>query len=222
MQFIKAKNFALGGGTLADAARQRQAADDRQADRRGDGLHRVGQSPAQGNLAEGFRPAGARQAPLGRVDRRDRHDRLGDAEIRSKDILGRVYEYFLTQFASAEGSVPRPPTRTPDRGSTSGAGIRRTLPRISRTSRRFGYPTIACCSLTKSLQIRFTDKPSATFASMTARRGSQSLRRLTVGTDKLSDNNSPQEGDNPSHRDRRTTSRSQEPLFHRYQRGSSV
>ncbi|MFM8472881.1 MAG: N-6 DNA methylase, partial [Candidatus Kapaibacterium sp.] len=28
---------------------------------------------------------------------------LGDAVNRSKDILGRVYEYFLTQFASAEG-----------------------------------------------------------------------------------------------------------------------
>jgi type I restriction enzyme M protein len=28
---------------------------------------------------------------------------LGDKESRSKDILGRVYEYFLTQFASAEG-----------------------------------------------------------------------------------------------------------------------
>jgi type I restriction enzyme M protein len=28
---------------------------------------------------------------------------LGTAEHRSKDILGRVYEYFLTQFASAEG-----------------------------------------------------------------------------------------------------------------------
>ena len=28
---------------------------------------------------------------------------LGDAENRSKDILGHVYEYFLTQFASAEG-----------------------------------------------------------------------------------------------------------------------
>ncbi|MFN7661288.1 MAG: N-6 DNA methylase, partial [Dolichospermum sp.] len=27
---------------------------------------------------------------------------LGDAESRSKDILGRVYEYFLGQFASAE------------------------------------------------------------------------------------------------------------------------
>jgi type I restriction enzyme M protein len=28
---------------------------------------------------------------------------LGDAANRSKDILGRVYEYFLSQFASAEG-----------------------------------------------------------------------------------------------------------------------
>src|SRR3990172_2518699 len=28
---------------------------------------------------------------------------LGDAENRSKDILGRVYEYFLSQFASSEG-----------------------------------------------------------------------------------------------------------------------
>ena len=28
---------------------------------------------------------------------------LGDAENRSKDILGRVYEYFLSQFAGAEG-----------------------------------------------------------------------------------------------------------------------
>ena len=28
---------------------------------------------------------------------------LGDAANRSKDILGRVYEYFLAQFASAEG-----------------------------------------------------------------------------------------------------------------------
>jgi len=28
---------------------------------------------------------------------------LGDSESRSKDVLGRVYEYFLSQFASAEG-----------------------------------------------------------------------------------------------------------------------
>ncbi|MCC6796981.1 MAG: SAM-dependent DNA methyltransferase [Candidatus Hydrogenedentes bacterium] len=29
--------------------------------------------------------------------------RIGDKESRSKDVLGRVYEYFLSQFASAEG-----------------------------------------------------------------------------------------------------------------------
>src|SRR5207245_4198382 len=28
---------------------------------------------------------------------------LGDKESRSKDVLGRAYEYFLGQFASAEG-----------------------------------------------------------------------------------------------------------------------
>jgi type I restriction enzyme M protein len=32
---------------------------------------------------------------------------LGDKESRSKDILGRVYEYFLGQFASAEGKKSR-------------------------------------------------------------------------------------------------------------------
>ena len=42
---------------------------------------------------------------------------LGDAENRSKDIIGRVYEYFLGQFASAEGKkggefyTPRPIVR---------------------------------------------------------------------------------------------------------------
>jgi type I restriction enzyme M protein len=29
--------------------------------------------------------------------------RVGDAESRAKDVLGRIYEYFLSQFASAEG-----------------------------------------------------------------------------------------------------------------------
>jgi type I restriction enzyme M protein len=29
--------------------------------------------------------------------------RIGDVESRAKDVLGRVYEYFLSQFASAEG-----------------------------------------------------------------------------------------------------------------------
>ena len=41
---------------------------------------------------------------------------VGDQEARSKDVLGRVYEYFLSQFASAEGKkggefyTPRAPS----------------------------------------------------------------------------------------------------------------
>jgi len=31
--------------------------------------------------------------------------RVGDSESRSKDMLGRIYEYFLSQFAGAEGNV---------------------------------------------------------------------------------------------------------------------
>ena len=33
--------------------------------------------------------------------------KVGDKESRSKDVLGRVYEYFLSQFASAEGNVEK-------------------------------------------------------------------------------------------------------------------
>jgi type I restriction enzyme M protein len=29
--------------------------------------------------------------------------KIGDQESRSKDVIGRVYEYFLKQFAGAEG-----------------------------------------------------------------------------------------------------------------------
>ena len=38
---------------------------------------------------------------------------LGDEESRSKDILGRVYEYFLSQFASAEGKREASSIRRP-------------------------------------------------------------------------------------------------------------
>ena len=58
----------------------------------------------KGVLAEGLRPAVARQAPARRTDRPDRHDRpRRRARAARKDILGRVYEYFLGKFASAEG-----------------------------------------------------------------------------------------------------------------------
>ena len=83
---------------------QRQAADHRQAGRRRDGRHRARQPVAQGRAAEGLRPPRSRQAAPRRADRPgQRHRRSASAADRAKDILGRVYEYFLAQFASAEG-----------------------------------------------------------------------------------------------------------------------
>ena len=48
------------------------------------------------------RPALDKQR-LGRLIDLISNIRVGDKEARSKDVLGRVYEYFLSQFASAEG-----------------------------------------------------------------------------------------------------------------------
>ena len=49
---------------------------------------------------------------------------LGDKENRSKDILGRVYEYFLSQFASAEGQEGRPVLHAPLRRAAAGRDAR--------------------------------------------------------------------------------------------------
>src|SRR4030066_337074 len=59
-------------------------------------------------LLKGGRPKGyARPAldkqRLGQLIDLVSNIRIGDAESRAKDGLGRVYEYFLSQFASAEG-----------------------------------------------------------------------------------------------------------------------
>ncbi len=48
------------------------------------------------------RPALDKQR-LGQIINLVTNIRVGDEESRSKDVLGRVYEYFLSQFASAEG-----------------------------------------------------------------------------------------------------------------------
>ena len=32
--------------------------------------------------------------------------KVGDTESRKQDVLGRVYEYFIAKFASAEGKMP--------------------------------------------------------------------------------------------------------------------
>ena len=76
----------------------------RQAHRRRHGRHRARQPAAQRRPAQGLRPSHARQATPRRADRPHREHRpRATKSNRSKDILGRVYEYFLSQFASAEG-----------------------------------------------------------------------------------------------------------------------
>ena len=72
---------------------------------------------------------------------------LGGAENRSKDILGRVYEYFLTSFASAEeknrGQFYTPRCRGPCTGrdalAVQGARLRSVL-RLGRHVRAVGNP----------------------------------------------------------------------------------
>lgn len=57
----------------------------------------------KGVLPKDFARTGLDKIRLGQLIDLVSNIGLGDKESRSKDVLGRVYEYFLTQFASAEG-----------------------------------------------------------------------------------------------------------------------
>ena len=65
-------------------------------------IERDNPSP-QRRAAQGLRPPRLDKHRLGELIDLIGTIGLGDKANRSKDILGRVYEYFLTQFASAEG-----------------------------------------------------------------------------------------------------------------------
>jgi type I restriction enzyme M protein len=54
-------------------------------------------------LPKEYARPGLDKARLGQVIDLISNIKVGDQESRSKDVLGRVYEYFLSQFASAEG-----------------------------------------------------------------------------------------------------------------------
>lgn len=83
----------------------RQAAPDRQASRRDNGRDRARQSPAQGRAAEEIQPVD--KQPLDEPIDLIGTSGLGDPENKARDLLGRVYAYFLAQFASAEGKKGR-------------------------------------------------------------------------------------------------------------------
>jgi type I restriction enzyme M protein len=57
----------------------------------------------KGVLPKDYARPGLDKQRLGQLIDMVSNIRVGDAEARSKDVLGRVYEYFLSQFASAEG-----------------------------------------------------------------------------------------------------------------------
>lgn len=57
----------------------------------------------KGVLAKNYARPDLKEVRLGELIDLVANIGLGDKESRSKDILGRVYEYFLSQFASAEG-----------------------------------------------------------------------------------------------------------------------
>ena len=54
-------------------------------------------------LPKNYARQGLDKTRLGRLIDLVSNIKVGDAEARSRDVLGRVYEYFLGQFASAEG-----------------------------------------------------------------------------------------------------------------------
>jgi len=57
----------------------------------------------KGVLPKDYARQGLDKARLGQLIDLVSNIKVGDTESRSKDMLGRVYEYFLSQFASAEG-----------------------------------------------------------------------------------------------------------------------
>ena len=57
----------------------------------------------KGVLPKDYARPGLDKQRLGQLIDMVSNIKVGDAEARSKDVLGRVYEYFLSQFASAEG-----------------------------------------------------------------------------------------------------------------------
>jgi type I restriction enzyme M protein len=59
--------------------------------------------PLKGVLPKDYGRPALDKTRLGQLINLISNIRVGDAEARSKDVLGRIYEYFLSQFASAEG-----------------------------------------------------------------------------------------------------------------------
>ncbi len=91
------------GGALGAPAGQRQAARNRQADRRRDGRHREGNAVAQRRAAQGLRPPGAQQDHARRADRPDLRHRAWAKADRSPATCSAA----STNTSSASSPAPK-------------------------------------------------------------------------------------------------------------------
>ena len=91
------------GGALGAPEGPGQAADHRPARGRRDGRHRARQPSLKGVLPKDYARPALDKERLGQLIDLISNIQIGDEASRAKDVLGRVYEYFLSQFASAEG-----------------------------------------------------------------------------------------------------------------------
>ncbi len=132
----------------------------------------------KGVLPEGLRPPRPRQTPPRRTDRPHRppsssppRSERRDRPHRSVDLLGRVYEYFLTRFASAEGKnggqfyTPPCVVRCSSRCSRPTKAASTTLPAApaacSCSRRNSSKPTAASSATSASTARRATPPPAA-------------------------------------------------------------
>ena len=96
--------LGAAGGPVGASEGPGEAVDRRPDRRRRHGRDRARQPRARGRASAGLRPALALDKQrLGQLIDLVSNIQVGDADARSRDVLGRVYEYFLSQFASAEG-----------------------------------------------------------------------------------------------------------------------
>src|SRR5690606_26051408 len=91
-------------GALVAPLGQREEAHHRHPDRRRHARHREGERiPLKGVLPKDYARPALNKVMLGELIDLISGIALGEEGAKSKDILGRVYEYFLGQFAGAEG-----------------------------------------------------------------------------------------------------------------------
>ena len=170
---IRRRECLLGteGVPLVSSTGQRQAAGDRQANRRSHACHRKGHPSLKGVLPKDYARPALNAVMLGELIDLISGIAMGEGRDKSRDVLGRVYEYFLGQFAGSEGKrggefyTPRfrRAHHGRDAGAPQGPGIRPLL-RIGGMfvqSEKSSNPMKAAWAISPSMARRAITSPGA-------------------------------------------------------------